>query len=122
MNFMSSKTFLGLITVFVSSALGLLRALGVPVPVTVDPAINQLLVNGVGLYLLISGHQEALYTTPPQPSSYKSLPAGGASSGFPLVAEAAPEVLPERGTDPATILANPVNPAGATPAQTTQGA
>ena len=65
MNFLTSKTFLGLVTVFVSSALGLLRSLGLHIPDTVDPAINQVLINGVGLYLLISGHQEALYTTPP---------------------------------------------------------
>ena len=65
MNFLSSKTFLGLLTVFVSSALGLLRALGLPIPASVDPAVNQVLVNGVGLYLLITGHQEALYAPPP---------------------------------------------------------
>jgi len=65
MNFLTSKTFLGLVTVFVSSALGLLRALGLPIPASVDPAVNQVLVNGVGLYLLITGHQEALYAPPP---------------------------------------------------------
>ena len=80
MNFLSSKTFLGLLTVFVSSALGLLRALGLPIPASVDPAVNQVLVNGVGLYLLITGHQEALYAQPPAKAP-ETAPDSGPETG-----------------------------------------
>jgi hypothetical protein len=106
MNFLTSKTFLGLVTVFVSSALGLLRALGLSIPASVDPAINQVLINGVGLYLLIAGHQEALYTTPPvAKAETESKPIPG--TGIAVSSMTPPQAQEVPARDPEPIITPP---------------
>lgn len=67
MNILQNKALIGAVTLLLGSTLGLLRALGVHIPETVDGALGQWVSAGLGVLLIIHGVQDA-YQAPIPPT------------------------------------------------------
>jgi hypothetical protein len=74
MNGINSQTMAGAVSLFSLASTHLLRALGLNIPESVDPALAQWILAGMGIYMVARGQKEALYTPVPTPPAVGTLP------------------------------------------------